>query len=78
MITYRDSCAVKVIDGIGLVNLTLKAHYKLGVDEKLEELSENQDIFAVPKGAAIVCENGNMSFINKVYLFHKGKRQILR
>ena len=49
VITYRSNCAVKVIDGLGLVDLTLKAHYKIRDDEKLKELSENQDIFAVPK-----------------------------
>jgi dipeptidase E len=77
VITYRSNCAVKVIDGLGLVGLTLKAHYKARLDEKLKELSENQDIFAVPKGSAVVCDNGNLSFINKVYLFHKGAKQIL-
>jgi dipeptidase E len=77
VITYRSNCAVKVIDGLGLVDLTLKAHYKLGVDEKLKELSENQDIFAIPKGSALVCDNRNLSFINKVYLFHKSEKQIL-
>jgi dipeptidase E len=76
IITYRSNCAVKVIDGLGLVDLTLKAHYKLGEDEKLSELSETQDIFAVPKGSALVCNNGDLSFINKVYLFHLGKRQV--
>lgn len=77
VITYRSSCAVKVIDGLGLVDLTLKAHYKLGQDTKLKELSETQDIFAVPKGSALVCDNGNLSFMNNVYLFHNGERQIL-
>lgn len=77
VITYRSNCAVKVINGLGLVDLTLKAHYKLGVDEKLKEFSENQDIFAVPKGSAVVCDHGNLSFINKVYLFHKREKQIL-
>ena len=77
VITYRSNCAVKVIDGLGLVDLTLKAHYKARLDEKLKELSENQDIFAVPKGSAVVCDNGNLSFMNKVFLFHKGEKQIL-
>lgn len=76
IITYRRSCAVKVIDGLGLVDLTLKAHYKLGADEKLIELSKNQDIFAIPKGSALICNNGDLSSINKVYLFHEGERQI--
>ncbi|MCL4429625.1 MAG: Type 1 glutamine amidotransferase-like domain-containing protein, partial [Chloroflexi bacterium] len=76
VITYRSNCAVKVIDGLGLVDLTLKAHYKLGMDEELKELSKTQDIFAVPKGSALICDNGNLSFINNVYLFRNGERQI--
>ena len=78
VITYRSSCAVKVIDGLGLVNLTLKVHYKIGVDEKLSELSKKQDIFAVPKGSALICKNGVLSAINRVYLFRDGKAQIFR
>jgi len=77
IITYRSNCANKIIDGLGLVDLTLKAHYKSGADEKLRELSEKQDVFAVPKGSAVVCGKGKLSFINTVYLFHKGEKQIL-
>jgi dipeptidase E len=77
VITYRSNSAVKVIDGLGLVDITLKAHYKLGMDEELKELSKTQDIFAAPKGSALVYDNGNLSFINNVYLFHKGERQLL-
>ena len=76
VITYRSSSAVKVIDGLGLVDLTLKVHYRLGNDEELMELSKEEDIFAVPKGSALVYENGKLSAINNVYLFHKGERQI--
>ena len=77
VITYRSNGAVKVIDGLGLVDLTLKAHYRLGNDEALLELSRFEDIFAVPKGSAIVYDHGNLSYINNVYLFHKGERQKL-
>ena len=77
VVTYRSTSEVKVIDGLGLVDLTLKAHYKLGIDENLIELSKEQDIFAVPKGSALVYDNGNLSFINNVYLFRKGERQTL-
>ena len=76
VITYRSTLEVKVIDGLGLVDLTLKAHYVLGKDDKLKELSMDQDIFAVPKGSALVYDNGNLSAINHAYLFHKGERQI--
>ena len=77
VVTSRSDLEVKVIDGLGLVDLMLKAHYKLGMDEKLEDLSNGQDIFAVPKGSALVCDNGNLNFINRVYLFHNGERRTL-
>jgi peptidase E len=76
LITCRSTSEINVIDGLGLVDLTLKAHYKLGKDEKLEALSKTADIFAVPKDSAIISDNGCLSVINNVYLFHKGERQI--
>jgi len=76
VITYRSNSSVKIIDGLGLVDLTLKAHYRLGRDEKLKELSKMQEIFAVPKGSALVYDNGNLSAINNVYVFRNGERQI--
>jgi dipeptidase E len=75
VITYRSTSEAKVIHGLGLVDLTLKAHYRLGMDEKLKELSKTQDIFAVPKGSALVCDGRRLSVINKVYLFSKFERQ---
>jgi peptidase E len=75
VITCRRTSEIKVIYGLGLVDLTLKAHYKLCNDEKLIILSKNEEFFAVPKDSAIVYDNGNLSFINNVYLFRNGKRQ---
>ena len=76
VVTYRSNCEVKVIDGLGLVDITFKAHYRKGKDAELIELSKTQDIFAVPKGSALICDNGNLSAINRVYFFHNGERQI--
>jgi dipeptidase E len=76
VITYRSTSEVKVIFGLGLVDLTLKAHYKLGWDRELIELSKTEDIYAVPKGSALVYDKGNLSTINNVYYFHRGERQI--
>jgi dipeptidase E len=75
IVTCRRTSEIKVIEGLGLVDLTLKAHYKLCKDEKLVELSKTEYIFAVPKDSAIVYDNGKLSFINNVYLFCNGKRQ---
>lgn len=77
VITYRSTSEVKIIDGLGLVDITLKAHYRLGKDKELMKLSKEQDIFAVPKSSAIICDKGKLSFINNVYLFTNGKRQTL-
>jgi dipeptidase E len=76
VITYRSDASVKVIDGLGLVDITLKAHYKLGMDKELKELSKTEDIFAVPKGSALVYDNKKVSAINNVYLFCSGERQL--
>lgn len=75
LITCRTTSEVTVIDGLGIVDLTLKAHYKLGKDEKIKPLSKTEDIFAVPKDSALVYNNGCLSVIGSVYLFHKGERQ---
>jgi peptidase E len=75
VITYRSDASVKVIDGLGLVDITLKAHYKLGTDKELKELSKTEDIFAVPKGSALVYDNNKLSAINNIYLFCNGERQ---
>jgi dipeptidase E len=76
VITCRSSSEVKIIDGLGLVDVILKAHYKLGSDKELVELSKKEDIFAVPKGSALVYDNNKLSAINDVYLFCNGERQI--
>ncbi|MBE3116967.1 Type 1 glutamine amidotransferase-like domain-containing protein [Candidatus Bathyarchaeota archaeon] len=77
VITFRRTYSVKVIDGLGLVNLTLKAHYVEARAKELMLLSEQEKVFAVPKGSAIVYHNGNLSFVNSVYLFQNGAKQTL-
>lgn len=77
VITCRPNKEVKVIDGLGLVDVTLKAHYKLANDESLKMLSYKEKIFALPKGSALVSNNGELSFINSVFLFENGERKKL-
>jgi dipeptidase E len=77
VITYRSSSAVKVIDGLGLLDLTLKVHYKLEIDEKLKDLSKLQEVFAIPKDSAIVYHKGCLFFINAVYSYRNGERHVL-
>jgi peptidase E len=77
VITCRSNKEVKLIDGLGLVDVTLKAHYKVANDESLKALSCREQIFAVPKGSALVSNNGELSFINSVFLFEKGESKKL-
>jgi peptidase E len=77
IITSRKTSEIQLVKGLGLVDLTLKAHYKLGKDDKIVGLSKTEDIFAVPKDSAIVYDYGKLSFINNVYLFRDGMRQTI-
>jgi peptidase E len=77
IITCRSNSKVKIIDGLGLADLTLKAHYKPEKDTTLEHLSRQEKIYAVPEGSAIVYSNGVCSFMGEVYLFENGTKRLL-
>ena len=75
IITCRSNSKVKIINGLGLVDFTLKVHYKPEKDSALERLSRQERIYAVPKGSAFVYDNGACSFIGEVYLFEHGEKR---
>jgi len=75
--TCRSNSKVKIVNGVSLVDLTLKVHYKPEKDNALKLFSKQQKIYAVPEGAALVYANGQVSVVNNVYLFLNGERQIL-
>ena len=75
VVTLRPNKQVKIVDGLGLIDLTLKAHYSPRKDEQLKMLSMGERIFAVPRGSALVYDKGALSCINRVFLFEKGERQ---
>jgi peptidase E len=77
IITCRSNSKVKLIDGLGLADLTLKAHYKPEKDTTLEQLSRQEKIYAVPEGSALVYSNGACSFMGEVYLFENGTKRLL-
>lgn len=78
IITCRNNSEMKIIEGLGLVNFTLKVHYKPERDNELERLSKEEKIYAVPEGSALVYENGALSFIGDVYLFENGEKRQLK
>ncbi len=75
--TCRSNSKAKIVKGIGLLDLTLKTHYKPENDDVLKRFSMEGLIYAVPAGSALVYENGRLSPINDVYLFSNGEKQTL-
>lgn len=74
LITCRSNSKSKIVDGLGLANLTLKVHYKPEKDPLLEQLSRQGKIYAVPMGSALVYEKGVCSSIGDAYLFENGRK----
>lgn len=77
IITCRSNLKAKIINGLGLANITLKVHYIPEKDEALELLSMQETIYAIPEGSALVYDNGVCSFIGRVFLFENGRKQML-
>ena len=77
LITSRRTQKTSVIKGLGLADLTLKAHYRPERDSILEVLSTSQRIYAVPSRSAIIYEDGIRGFIGNVYVFENGKKREL-
>ena len=77
VITCRSNSKVKIVDGIDLVDITLKVHYKPEKASVLQKLSTQETIYAVPEASALIYDNGNFSVINKVYVFRNGEQQAL-
>jgi peptidase E len=63
-----------IISGIGLVDFSVKAHYKPSKDDELKKLSKEETIYAIPARSALVYDNGALSFMGDVYLFQNGEK----
>jgi peptidase E len=78
VVTIRATQQVKMLDGLGLIDLTMNAHYTQKKDEHLKKLSMGKQIFAVPRGSALVYNDaGVLSCINQVLSFENGKRSLM-
>jgi peptidase E len=70
----NGSLATLVFPGVGLVDFSVSVHYDSSKDKKLEELSKNRKIYAIPERGALICDEGVLSYVGGVYLFHKGRK----
>jgi peptidase E len=78
VVTIRSTKQVKLVDGLGLIDLAMNAHYTHKKDEQLKKLSIGKQIFAVPRGSALVYnEVGVLSCINQVFSFENGERNLM-
>lgn len=70
----RSQPTLHMIRGIGLVEFSVKAHYKHLKDEALKRLSKQEKIYAIPERSALVYDDGCLSFMGNVYLFQNGEK----
>ena len=63
-----------IISGLGLVDFSVKAHYKPSKDGELKRLSKEEKIYAIPERSALVYDNGALSFMGDIYLFQNGEK----
>ena len=70
----RRKPTTRLISGLGLVDFSVKAHYKPSKDGELKRLSKEEKIYAIPERSALVYDNGALSFMGDVYLFQNGEK----
>lgn len=74
--TFRYSHKVRVVRGLDIAPIMLKAHYIPEDDEILKQFSHKQLIYAVPKDSALIYREGRLSAKGLVFLFIDGERQV--
>jgi hypothetical protein len=75
IVTCQSNGKVKSVEGLGLVDITLKVHYIPENEEILKRFSLKETIFAVPEGAALVYDQGKLSVIGEAHIFINGARR---
>lgn len=69
---------IREISGLGLVNIKMKAHYTPEFDNKLLELSESNEIYAVAEKSAIIVDSGgHFNYLGDIFLFSEKQKKKL-
>ncbi|MGD0495491.1 MAG: Type 1 glutamine amidotransferase-like domain-containing protein [Candidatus Bathyarchaeia archaeon] len=63
-----------IIPGLGLVDFSVKVHYKASRDRELKQLSYARTIYAIPERCALIYDGGSVSGIGDIYLFQNGEK----
>jgi dipeptidase E len=78
LVTNRYSRRSKLIEGLGLVDFSLKAHYNSSQEYLLKKLSKTGKFYAIPPRHALISRRDVISFIGDVFLFENGAKELLR
>ncbi len=70
----RYSRNTRVVEGIGLVNFSIKVHYEQTKDRWLRSLSKKERIYGIPYGAALGYDGGMMRFMGDVVIFENEQK----
>jgi dipeptidase E len=73
----RHTRTSRMVSGIGLVDFSVKAHYKPSKDDALKRFSKEETIYAIPERSALVYDKGYLSFMGNVYVFQNGEKVVL-
>ncbi len=67
---------LEVIQSLGIVSFTVKAHYGLEFDKELLSFSKKEkEIYGISEGSYIIIEEGNLNFSGEIYLFKDGEKK---
>jgi peptidase E len=76
LVTSRYSGATRIVDGLNLVDFSVKVHYNPSKDALLREISKQERVYAIPERSVVICRDGVLSFVGRVFLFENGEKQV--
>ncbi|HTY75060.1 MAG TPA: Type 1 glutamine amidotransferase-like domain-containing protein [Candidatus Nanoarchaeia archaeon] len=78
LVTNRYSGSRKIVEGLGFVDFSIKAHYLPSQDALLKRFSAKGKTYAIPHGSALIYndENGALTFIGEVFTFINGEKKM--
>ena len=74
LVTNRYSKRPRSVEGLGLVDFSVKAHYESAKERLLAGASKKGKIYAISQRAAVISRDGALSFIDEVFLFENGEK----
>ncbi len=72
----RYTGATRMVEGLGLADVCLKAHYQPSSDNMLKKLSKRATIYALPQASALIYDDGDLASIGDLYVFTHGEKHL--